>query len=185
MSGVTSSGNGLLDILNAVSELSQTQVLVGVPHGEARTDGDGMTNAQIGYLLETGSPAMNLPPRPFLAPGVAAVQEVVSEKLINAAHAAFDGKPQRMQMYLKAAGSKAMSSVQLYFVEGSFAPLSIETIKARARRGRSGAKKYLKQMKLGPPEAGLVKPLIDTGQLRKSVTYIIKEGDKEVGRAQS
>ena len=38
---VTASGEGLLDILNAVAELSNVDVLVGVPHGEARTDSDG------------------------------------------------------------------------------------------------------------------------------------------------
>ena len=31
-------GEGMLSILEAVAELSRVEVLVGVPHGEARTD---------------------------------------------------------------------------------------------------------------------------------------------------
>lgn len=185
MNGVTSSGDGLLDILNAVSELSQIDVLVGVPHGEARTEGDGMTNAAIGYLLETGSPSQNIPARPFLVPGVEEVEEVIAEKLTYAVDAALTGNSKRMIFYLEAAGTKAMNSVRMYFVNGEFAPLSLATIRARANRGRVGAKKYLKQIKLGPPEDGLVKPLIDTQQLRKSVTYVIMKKDKEIKRADS
>lgn len=184
-SNVQATGNGLLDILQAVTELSKVDVLVGIPHGEARTDGDGLTNAQIGYLQETGSPAMNIPARAFLVPGVEEVQDIIAEKLTWAVDAAFAGNHKRMMFYLESAGTKAMNSVRAYFVNGEFAPLSLATIRARARRGRKGAKKYLKQIKLGPVESGLVRPLIDTGQMRKSVTYIIMKKDKEVKRGPS
>lgn len=183
MSKVTSSGEGLLGILEAVSQLSKTEVLVGIPEGEARTDGDGMTNAQISYLQETGSPSQNIPARPFLVPGIALVQDVISDNLLKAVDAALIGNKSKMERHLKIAGTKAMNSVRMYFVNGEFAPLSLATIRARANRGRTGAKKYLKQIKVGPPEAGLVKPLIDTAQLRKSVTYVIMQNDKEVNRA--
>lgn len=187
-SKVISTGNGLLDILQAVGELSKMDVLVGIPHGEVRTDGDGLTNAQIGYLQETGSPAMNIPERPFLVPGVEQVQDEVGDTLVKAVDAAFSGNHKRMMFLLESAGMKAMSSVRAYFVNGEFAPLSLATIRARARRSsrsRNGAKKYLKQLETGPAETGLVRPLIDTGELRKSVTYIIMKKDKEVKRGSS
>ncbi|WP_098714437.1 hypothetical protein [Acinetobacter baumannii] len=181
-SGVKSSGKGLADIFQAVAELSQMDVLVGIPHGEARTDSDGLTNAQIGYLQETGSPSQNIPERPFLVPGVEEVQEPVGDKLVKAVDAALDGNSQRMMKLLESAGMIAMNSVRAYFVNGEFAPLSLATIRARARRGRKGAKQYLKQLESGPAETGLVRPLIDTGELRKLVTYVIMKKDKEVKR---
>lgn len=184
-SNVQATGNGLLDILQAVAELSNVDVLVGIPHGETRTDGDGLTNAQIGYLQETGSPAMNIPARAFLVPGVEDVQDVVGDKLVKAVDAAITGNHKRIMFLLESAGMQAMSSVRAYFVNGEFEPLSLATIRARARRGRKGAKKYLKQLKLGPVESGLVRPLIDTGQMRKSVTYIIMKKDREVKRGSS
>ena len=182
-SGVKSSGAGLADILQAFSDLSQMDVLVGIPHGEARTDGDGLTNAQIGYLQETGSPSQNIPERPFLVPGVEEVQEKVGDKLVKAVDAALGGNSQKMMRLLELAGKTAMDSVRMYFVNGEFAPLSLATIRARARRGRKGAKKYLKQLESGPAEAGLVRPLIDIGELRKSVTYVIMKKDQEIKRA--
>lgn len=182
MSGVKFSGQGLEAILEAVDKLSKTDVLVGIPHGEDRLEDDQLSNAQIGYLLETGSPAMNLPARPFLIPGTERVQKVVTDRLLKAVDAALEGNIKRMEMHLGAAGTKAMNSVRMYFVDGTFAPLSMSTIRARANRGRRGAKKYLKQIKFGPPEAGLVNPLRDTGQLRKSVTYVIMHKDKEIKR---
>ncbi|WP_088459417.1 hypothetical protein [Acinetobacter soli] len=168
MSGVTSSGDGLLDILNAVSELSQIDVLVGVPHGEARTEGDGMTNAAIGYLLETGSPAMNLPARPHLVPGVEEVQDVIGEKLSYAVDAALTGNMKRMYFYLESAGMKATMNVKKFINAGDFAPLAPLTIQERKRRGRKSEK-----------------PLVDTGQYRNSHTYVIMKKDKEIKRADS
>ncbi|ENV16961.1 MULTISPECIES: hypothetical protein [Acinetobacter] len=163
---VTSTGNGLLDILNAVSELSKTDVLVGVPHGEARTDGDGMTNAAIGYLLETGSPAMNLPPRPHLIPGIEEVQDLIAEKLTWAVDAALTGNTKRMYFYLESAGMKATMNVKRFINAGDFAPLAPLTIKGRKARGRKSEK-----------------PLVDTAQYRNSHTYVVMRGEEEIKRA--
>ena len=104
---------------------------------------------------------------------------------MKAVDAALAGNNKRMMMLLESAGAVAMNSVRAYFVNGEFAPLSMATIRARAQRGRKGAKKYLKQVALGSAEDGLVRPLIDTGQLRKSVTYIIMKKDKEVKHGSS
>ena len=162
MSDVTSTGNGLLDILQAVSELSQVNVLVGVPHGENRSEAD-MTNAQIGYLLETGSPAMNLPPRPHLVPGIEEVQDVIGEKLTAAVDAALSGNSKRMYFLLESAGMKATMNVKKFINRGEFAELAPLTIRERKRRGRKSEK-----------------PLVDTGQYRNSHTYIIMKGEKEI-----
>lgn len=165
MSDVTSTGNGLLDILQAVSELSQVDVLVGVPHGENRSEAE-MTNAQIGYLLETGSPAMNLPPRPHLVPGIEEVQDVIGEKLTTAVDAALSGNSKRMYFLLESAGMKATMNVKKFINRGDFAELAPLTIRERKRRGRKSEK-----------------PLVDTGQYRNSHTYIIMKGEKEIKHA--
>lgn len=166
MSDVITTGNGMLDIMQAISELSQVEVLVGVPEGEIRSNVDGLSNAAIGYLLETGSPAMNLPARPHLALGVEEVQEDVAERLTKAVDAALSGNSKRMYLYLESAGMKATMSVKRVINSGDFAPLAPLTIKERKRRGRKSEK-----------------PLIDTAQYRNSHTYIIKKGDKEIKRA--
>lgn len=163
MSGVSASGDGMLAILEAVAALSKVEVLVGVPHGESRSDEDGMTNAQIGYLLETGSPAMNLEPRPHLVPGIEAVQDIIGQQLTKAVDAALNGNKQRMYFFLNTAGMKATMSVKNLINAGDFVALKPATVKARQARGRKS-----------------IKPLVDTGQYRNSHTYVIMNGDREV-----
>lgn len=164
MSGVKATGVGLLDILEATKALSQTDVLVGVPHGEERTDGN-LTNAEIGYLLENGSPAMNLPPRPHLIPGVEAVQDFVSQQLFKAIDSALEGNQNKMYFYLGSAGMKATMSVKRVINSGEFTALAPLTIAKRKARGRKSEK-----------------PLVDTGQYRNSHTYIIMNKDEEIKR---
>lgn len=154
---VTMSGEGLASIFEAIEELTSQEVLVGIPHGEVREDTD-MTNAQIGYLQETGSPAMNLPPRAFLVPGVEDCQDLVSNQLTKAADEALKGNKQGVAKHLNRAGMSAQNSVRSKINSGEFTPLSEATLRARRRAGKTRTK-----------------PLIDTGQLRNSITYIIKK----------
>ena len=165
MSGVKSSGKGLASILDAIAQLSKTEVLVGIPEGENRTDGD-LSNAQLGYLMETGSPAMNLPARPHLVPAIEAVQDDISEQLTKAVDKALEGNKDRMYFHLEAAGMKAAFSVKALINSGDFVTLSQSTIKARQSRGRKSEK-----------------PLVDTAQMRNAHTYIIMKGDEEIKRA--
>lgn len=168
MSEVRTTGEGMLAILEAVAALSKVEVLVGVPHGEARSDAEGLSNAQIGYLLETGSPAMNLEPRPHLVPGIEAVQDIIGQQLAKAVDAALNGNQQRMYFYLNTAGMKATMSVKNLINAGDFAPLKPLTILQRQRRGRKS-----------------IKPLVDTGQYRNAHTYVIIDGDREVNSGNS
>lgn len=154
------SGDGLESILQAIQTLTTREVLVGIPHGEARSDSD-MTNAQIGYIQETGSPAMNLPPRAFLVPGVEAVQDKTGQQLVKAVDAALKGNSISVEACLNRAGMIAQNSVRSVINSGDFEPLSEATLKARRAAGKKREK-----------------PLIDTGQLRNSITYIIKKVEK-------
>lgn len=157
---VTASGQGLADILEAVQRLTSQEVLVGIPHGESRSD-DDMTNAQIGYIQETGSPAMNLAARAFLAPGVEDCQELTGAQLCKAADEALKGNTQGVDRCLNRAGMIAQNSVKAKINNGDFEPLSQATLKARKAAGKTREK-----------------PLIDTGQLRNSITYVVKKVEK-------
>ena len=154
---VTAQGTGLQEILQAIEQLTKQEVLVGIPHGETRADSE-MTNAQIGYLHETGSPSQNIPARAFLVPGIESCQNLTSAHLVKAAEQALQGNTSAVNRHLNLAGSIAERHVRMYFVGGHFEPLSEVTIRQRRLRGRTG-----------------INPLIDTAQLRKSVTYVIQK----------
>lgn len=171
-------------ISRAVNHLLRSQVVVGIPDTTAQrepTPGEPNppTNATIGYAMEFGVPDKNIPARPFLIPGTESVKDTVAIRLAKAGEMALSGNPSDVERGLMAVGIVAADAVRRQITDGSFAPLSERTIAARAARGQKGAKQYLKLRGQGTPEdilqgAGLVKPLIDTGQLRRAVTYVVR-----------
>ena len=150
----------LPEFREALRLLTQESVFVGIPEKtDGRKDGDPIGNAGIGFVQENGSPAQNIPPRPFLVPGVAAVQDQLADELQAGADAVLVGRFDAVRTSYNRAGILAVNSVRATITAGEgFDPLSKRTLAARARRGVSRTK-----------------PLIDTGQLRASVTYVVRK----------
>jgi phage gpG-like protein len=149
-------------VLGAIEKIAQRLVLVGIPSETTeRKDGEPINNATIGYIQENGAPAMNIPPRPFLVPGVADQSDRITEQLKKASQAQLDGNDARATQALNRAGLIGQSGARSKIQSGPFVPLKPSTLAARRRRGREGTK-----------------PLIDTGQLRNSLTYVIRDKKK-------
>ncbi|MBN3848628.1 hypothetical protein G3N58_17625 [Paraburkholderia sp. Ac-20342] len=175
--GVTITKDKVADIIRAVAELAGKDVLVGVPDSKAeRTDDQPISNAAIGYIMETGSPANNIPARPHLVPGIQDVQAEVAERLGKGARAALSGSQSGANAQLNAAGLIGQRGVRAKITDGPFAPLAESTLRARARCGRKGAAKELASRAAGnQPDNANAKPLIDTGQYRQSITYVVRK----------
>ena len=194
---VTETGEGdLKRILEALKKLSEDELLVGI---SADTAGDGrgedINNAELAYIhtngvrsagmkaetdkaveegtpyplalqayiKEHGSPAYRVPPRPFLEPGIEKHLDMVKGGMKAALLDVLkggDGRTQRENL-----GGAIAGKVQEYFEEDNgWPPLSPKTI-ARRKKGPDGTPSDL--------------PLVDTGALRQSITYIIRPKDKE------
>ena len=175
------------DFVDGINALTQRDVLVGVPDsGATRQDETPgpMNNATLAYIHDNGSPAANIPARPFMRPGIKAVQEKIEARLKNAATAALDGQKGKIDDQLSAAGMVAATSIKKEINDGDFAPLSPSTVAGRARtRGTKSQRKaeleYLEMVRNGvPPElaqgAAGIYPLVNTGQLRNSITYVLR-----------
>lgn len=175
-------------VLASIQRLVGQEVLVGIPASEAeRNDEDPkpMNNAQLGYVHENGSPAQNIPARPFLIPGVEDTQESYTSHLQKAVTAALNGDNTKVQTELNAAGLVASSGARNKITTGEFEPLSPATVRNRRKSRstksmRAAEKKYLELIANGATpeqaqdEAG-IRPLINTGQLRNSLTYVIRK----------
>lgn len=175
------------EFVDGINALTQRDVLVGVPDsGATRQDETPgpMNNATLAYIHDNGSPAANIPARPFMRPGIKAVQEKIEARLKNAATAALDGQKQKIDDQLSAAGMVAATSIKKEINDGDFAPLSPSTVAGRARsRGTKSRRKaeleYLEMVRNDvPPElvqgvAG-IHPLVNTGQLRNSINYVLR-----------
>lgn len=145
----------------ATRKLLKTEVLVGIPDsGAERTPEPGEkkapSNALIGYVQEFGDEELHIPPRPFLIPGVQDAKDKIAAQLQKAGIAAMSGNDSGIAAGFKAAGLVAQNSVRAKITEGPFVPLAKRTLQARKARGRTGDR-----------------PLIDSGQLRASLTYVV------------
>lgn len=161
--------------------LASLEVLVGIPadKGERKADpenpgGEPMTNAQLGYIHETGSPKRNIPARPFLKPGIRKAKRPITDQLRAAALAALDGNDGGVRAAYEKAGLIAQNSVRAQFVDGDLAPLAESTLDKRPKATRDEKGRITKRPK-SRRESGAVNPLILTGQLRKSVSYVVRK----------
>jgi hypothetical protein len=180
------------EVLKSIASLVQQQVLIGVPDSTAgrKDEGEPISNAEIGYVMETGSPANNVPARPHLVPGVEDALPKVTEQLQRGVGAALAGNLDKVGQQLNAAGTLAVSSVRLWIRNNIPPPLAPSTIANRFRqRGtksqRKSEKEYGALIDAGAQAAGMslseiqsaagIIPLINTGEYLKSITYVVRK----------
>lgn len=178
----------------AVKMLSSEAVYIGVPDTKdtRKPDSDKPAdepfgNAAIGYLNEYGSPAQNIPARPHMRPGIETVRKEIAEELEAGAKALLTGRTDAVRTAYNRVGIIGVNSVRARITSGEgFAPLSIVTLLARKDRLRTGRRIQgagelgsivRGGLSKGPPDLTGVrnKPLIDTGQYRNSITYVIRK----------
>lgn len=174
-------------LLASLAELVRQEVLVGVPDSTAdreRDDGEPVTNATIAYVHDNGEPELNIPARPFMDPGIRAAEDPICRRLKSAADATLAGNKARADQQLAAAGMAAQSSIRSKINDGPPPPLAPSTIANRHKqRGtksmRPSEKAYLKMVAAGADpgaaqDAAGIKALVNTGQLRNSINYVIR-----------
>lgn len=170
--------------------LAAREVLVGFPEDTtgrepSPDEPQGLTNAALGYIHDTGAPEQNIPARPFMLPGMAEAEEPVTKALAATARQLLNVKgagPAAIDQGLHRAGLKAQFALRRKINEGIPPPLSEMTLRNRARKGRKGAKKELELRAQGEaPSTEFAKPLIDTGQLRNAINYVIRDRKKRKG----
>lgn len=172
-------------VFKSIQDLVGKQVLVGIPDsGQNARDGEPVNNATIGYVMETGSPAHNVPARPFLVPGVKNSRSASLFQLRQAADAALKGDSAKMMQGLNRAGIAASNEVKHVINSNIPPPLKPGTIRNRHRgretKRRESEQVYLDLVKKGVDpgaaqgEVGIV-ALVNTGQLRNAVTYVVRD----------
>lgn len=165
---VTVKKDKLADFKKSIESLTLNHVLVGIPAENAVREADPetgkepeITNAAIGYIQENGSPEVGIPPRPHLVPGVRSVRDKIVKRFNAASKAALAGNTQVVERQLGAAGLEAATAVKNLIDTGVPPELAHSTLDARVRRGFFS-----------------MTPLLVTGALRNSYTYVIRKYKK-------
>ncbi len=169
-------GPSLDQIQQRIRTLADLQILVGVPSDQTnRDDDEGLTNAALAYIHDNGSPDENIPPRPFMRPGIESVQPQIRRRMAKMARSVTSTSADSMAAQATAVGLIAKLGIQNKINEGIPPPLADSTLRQRAAKGRKGAQEELKARREGEaPGVTLAKPLIDTAQLRNSINYVIR-----------
>ena len=142
---VTAAGKKLQKILK---ELADKEVRIGFQQGKA-TEEDGTDICDIAAWNELGT--VNMPSRPFLRMSVDDNSDKINSFMSAQKRSIINGEP--TDRILKKIGIFQKDLIQEKITEGSFAPNAPSTIKAK----------------------GSSKPLIDTGRMRQSVNFEIKQ----------
>jgi hypothetical protein len=150
--------DNLAQFEKAIDLLKRKQVLAGVPEAKARRKGEPINNATLARIHDKGSPSQNIPARPFMEPGIHDVQEPIEKKLLGAGQAVLDNNPVKAEQNLHAVGLLAQNGIRKRINSNIPPPLKPATLAARRRRGRTGTR-----------------TLIDSSQMRSSVTYVLKD----------
>lgn len=175
---VSVKGLDLEAIHKSIKALVSSKVLVGIPASTTdRDDGEPITNASIGYLNELGEPAMNLPARPWLVPGVRENSDKLAKQLLAVAKLAVSSRASAdgITKGLNIVGITAVAGIKDRITNGLTPPLAERTLQGRARRGHEDAMWELAWRQAGVDafSAQLTKPLIDTGNFLKSINYVV------------
>ena len=158
------------EIVRAIQELARTRVLVGIPQEKtARRDTTRATNALLGYVHEMGSPANNVPARPWLVPGIQQGMPDIKRALQAIGKAAIEGRERAVEQGFHAVGLIAQNAVRARIRSNIPPPLKPATIAARRRRSKGSS--YRRKA----TTASDVTALIDTAQFLNSTGYVIRK----------
>lgn len=137
--------NSTSDLIEFAKKLEKKAVYIGLPAGTA---GD---LAMIGAVHQFGSETRGIPARPWLDKGVEAGADRYQAIAKKSVTRVLTGKLS-VPSYYRILGEAGSASVKNYIRTATFVPLSPYTIKKKKSS----------------------KPLIDTGQMRNSVTYEVR-----------
>ena len=119
---------------------------------------NNLTNAQKLFINSRGSPATGMPARPVLEPAIQDKFDKISEKIREGAIKGLEGDMEGFREDYEMAGLMAQTASINWFdnPKNNWAPNAERTIKAK----------------------GSDSPLIDTGEMRKAITYAVVKGNK-------
>jgi len=143
-----------------VKKFKNDAVLVGIPAEEsAREAGAEINNATLLAINNFGSPANNIPARPVMSIGMRNAQEAIAAEFKKAAQGALTKGLSALRAYYERAGTIASQAIKKAINDQEGFPGPAEsTLAARASAGFRGTKS-----------------LVVTGQMRNSITYVVKE----------
>lgn len=165
-------------VMKSLKQISSMDVLVGVPEATTERDDGDINNATLVLIHTNGSPLQNIPPRPILEPALEASgnKERIVEDLKNVVDLMLEGKRDQAIRAMHIAGMDGVNIIKSWFTDSrnNWPPDSIATVRAKFNKKYKSAKTRSKKMdQYIQGFAGLNQVLVDTGELRNAITYVL------------
>lgn len=158
---VKANSPGMQDLVKALKFMKENSVYVGVPEEDTdREENANVTNAELLFIHTNGSPVNNIPARPVIEPAIENDKERLSRMMRDAGRDALNGDKSAALEKLKRVGIRGQNIARAWFTNpaNGWPPNAPSVAAAKIRKGSTEPR-----------------PLIDTGELRKSITYVIKK----------
>ena len=177
---IVTSVDNIGKLAKAMNFMMENEVYVGISdETTTREKGEPVTNAELLhihsngakikrkrkssandlYIFSNGSPIFEIPARPVIEPAIKDDKDNIAKYMDAAFSSALKGNMDEALRKLKIAGTRAEKVCRLWFTnpKNGWAPNSPSVEARKKAKGSTDPK-----------------PLIDTGELRKSITYFVK-----------
>ena len=145
--------SGLHDLIKTIREAANAKVLVGVPASKNSPHEGGINMATLAATHEYGAPSRGIPERSFLRSAIIENQDKITDLVSKGVKSYLEQGKEIDLMFYDRIGLFASNLVKDKIAKGPFKPLADATVK---RKGSS-------------------KPLVDTGALRQSISWEVRE----------
>lgn len=172
-------------LAKALKEASKAEVLVGITQQTSGRPGEPINNAELLYIHTNGSPVRNIPARPVIEPAIEAQdnKQRITRALAEAFRLVLIGEHEKAALYLEKAGQLGEDAAKAWFTDprNGWPPNVPSTVlrKLKKLKGKqyqaaidafeSGSTSYM----FSGSEYEVDTPLIDTGEMRKSITHVV------------
>ena len=170
------------ELLEKIQRIAEIGIYVGIPEDNAPRKKGQMNNATLLYLHTNGSELRNLPARPLIEPALKANDEKIAEDLSEISRRLLAGNYQSALSMMKITGQDAVNMITDWFEDpaNGWEPNQPSTVKAKIRKRFKSKKKRKEAYEEYEAGAPVDQVLVDTGQMRKAITYVL--GDKVKGK---
>lgn len=163
-----------------VKELMKKEVLVGIPESTSPRKKGAINNAALLFIHTHGSPLHNIPARPLIEPALSERENAdrIAEDLKAVIEKVVEGNTDGATRLLTITGKDAVKMIRNWFSDprNNWPPNQPKTVKAKIKKKKmSKAKRTQLLEAYEAGDSGIDQPLIDTGELRKSITYVVRD----------
>lgn len=151
-------------LIKGINYTKDNYLLIGIPQKKTIREDEAITNAELLFIHTNGSPINNVPARPVIEPALEDDMERLTSMLKDFANEAIEGNFEEAQKQLERTGMRAQNVCRNWFTNADNNwPENAPSVRER-------------KIKKGSTEP---RPLIDTGELRKSIIYVVvKDGER-------